>query len=506
MGNNKSSPNSNKNLKELTPQDIVLSQGSLLGHGLTCAVHIGTYKNEKVAVKILKDEVVDRLFQKEITMGSLHHPNIAQLIGYVNKPPNRWIILKYYEKGSLERWVHGNDLEWWSQPVLIKFAKDIAKALVFLHSNNHIHRDVKIENMLVNSFSLDDEVNLVLSDLGICRVIDVEMTQGAGTPIYMAPEVIQGNQYSENADVYSYGLFLWEIWSRARPFRDNLGDFPNVLLKGYRLPIPDTCPPAIKTIIQKTWQTASERPKASQILKQLESVDLSTFDLSAPASPSFISTSNVRYQIFEYLESITWEQLCEKLQQILKAKPNHLQSLQFVLEKDGKVELKLFEGLLKWFDPLIPESEINSVTIKDTSKLSTQSEIDSDYMEEVERLSNQEPNYSGYTVSYINKLVSKQWFHGFRTSSDVIEQLKTKEEGTFLVRFSTSKPGDFALGVTAKNGPVQFVIESCAQPRGFKIGKEFYESLYHIIYRHSMTPLSLNDGGNCMLKKPCSKV
>jgi serine/threonine protein kinase len=88
----------------------------------------------------------------------------------------------------------------------------------------------------------------------------------------MAPEVMSGGEYSEKADVYSFGIIMWELVSRQMPFAGlNTGQISvAVLQKGYRPPIPDKCPSHYSALMQACWHQAPEsRPPFSFVVDQL---------------------------------------------------------------------------------------------------------------------------------------------------------------------------------------------------------------------------------------------
>ena len=96
--------------------------------------------------------------------------------------------------------------------------------LAYLHGNGILHRDVKPDNVLV--FSLDEvlTVNGKLTDFGSSRNVNLLMTnmtftKGVGTPTYMAPEVLNKEKYKKAADVFSFGVMLFEcfLWGEAYP-------------------------------------------------------------------------------------------------------------------------------------------------------------------------------------------------------------------------------------------------------------------------------------------------
>ena len=91
----------------------------------------------------------------------------------------------------------------------------------FLHSNDIIHRDLKPDNLLVVSFSKDKNVVRVkLSDFGTSRLSTntMKMTEAIGSPVFMAPEVFEGEEYGKKSDVYSFGMTVWAIYAEKNPY------------------------------------------------------------------------------------------------------------------------------------------------------------------------------------------------------------------------------------------------------------------------------------------------
>ena len=102
----------------------------------------------------------------------------------------------------------------------------------FNHSMNIIHRDLKLENILIMSTSeaVTDAI-CKISDFGTARETDISntitmtqsmtMTSNIGTPLYMAPEILSGqSHYSMKADIYSYGIVLCGLWNQQIPYSD----------------------------------------------------------------------------------------------------------------------------------------------------------------------------------------------------------------------------------------------------------------------------------------------
>ncbi|XP_047061431.1 G-type lectin S-receptor-like serine/threonine-protein kinase SD2-5 [Lolium rigidum] len=190
-----------------------------LGEGGFGSVFKGQFGEESIAVKRLdRAGQGKREFSAEVqTIGSIHHINLVRLIGFCAEKSNRLLIYEYMPKGSLDRWIyhrHDNNappLDWSTR---CKIITQIAKGLSYLHeecTKKIAHLDVKPQNIL-----LDDNYNAKLSDFGLCKLIDRDISQVVtrmrGTPGYLAPEWLT-SQITEKADIYSFGVVVMEVIS-----------------------------------------------------------------------------------------------------------------------------------------------------------------------------------------------------------------------------------------------------------------------------------------------------
>lgn len=130
-------------------------------------------------------------------------------------PYNLAIILEYCSNNCL--WVllqdHKIKLKWDKR---IKIAIGIVRGMNYLHSFQVpiLHRDLKSLNILLDQFLVPK-----IADFGWTRLMAKDMTGKVGTFQWMAPEVINEKSYTEKADVYSFGIILWEIASREPPYK-----------------------------------------------------------------------------------------------------------------------------------------------------------------------------------------------------------------------------------------------------------------------------------------------
>jgi serine/threonine protein kinase len=190
-----------------------------IARGSFGVVYQGSFRGTEVAIKKLiqqhfsPEQMKDFLDEIDM-MKKLHHPNVVLLIGVCVKEPNLCIVTELLA-GSMWNLLHDKSvrLDWQLQHKLLL---DTAKGMNYLHLFKPpiIHRDLKSPNLLV-----DSHFNVKIADFGLARIKAQLMTGNLGTCQYMAPEVITSASYSEKADVYSYGVVVWEVLTRQAPWQ-----------------------------------------------------------------------------------------------------------------------------------------------------------------------------------------------------------------------------------------------------------------------------------------------
>ncbi|MQL89821.1 hypothetical protein Taro_022404 [Colocasia esculenta] len=179
-----------------------------------------------VAIKRLAPDAFHgfREFRAEVeTLGRVRHQNLAQILGYCASGDDRLLIYEFLERGSLDAWLHEpapparDPLPW---PTRVRIVCGVAAGLAFLHGDckpSIIHRDIKASNVL-----LDADFEARITDFGLARRVDSPRshisTQVAGTMGYMPPEYREGlTAATPKADVYSFGVLMFEVASGRRP-------------------------------------------------------------------------------------------------------------------------------------------------------------------------------------------------------------------------------------------------------------------------------------------------
>lgn len=233
----------------------------------------GTYRSQEVAIKILKHERLNADLQREFAqevyiMRKVRHKNVVQFIGACTKPPTLCIITEYMPGGSLYDFLHKQKGAF-KLPSLLKVAIDVSKGMNFLHQNNIIHRDLKAANLLMD----ENEVAKV-ADFGVARVRAQSgvMTAETGTYRWMAPEVIEHKPYDHKADVFSFGIVVWELLTGKLPYEylTPLQAAVGVVQKGLRPIIPKQTHPKLAELLEKCWQQdPTLRPDFTEIIEIL---------------------------------------------------------------------------------------------------------------------------------------------------------------------------------------------------------------------------------------------
>ena len=222
-----------------------------------------------VAVKILSGEAArdpdarERFLDEARTAAKATHENVISIFDFgVDDQMGLFIVMEFLEGEDLRSAIKGGrtgDLRG-----KLKIALQAARALDFVHQHRIIHRDVKPENLHLNSTG-----TVKLMDFGIAKSEDFSRTQpgfALGTPYYMAPEQVRGEKLSCQADVYAYGILLFELMSGQRPFvADTVeGIFYGILnmpLRVEPLQAAGVPQPVIDLIVGCTAKSAAERPQ-----------------------------------------------------------------------------------------------------------------------------------------------------------------------------------------------------------------------------------------------------
>ena len=172
-----------------------------------------------VAIKVFRADLPDtdrERLRREVRLGRLlQHPGLVRLFELIESEGRLALVMEWMPGGSLARRLESGKLP---IEVVTRIADQALAALEYLHAQGVVHRDVKPSNLL-----LDDEGNVKLADLGLARPIedgrDLTVTNmTVGTPGFMSPEQLQGEEVAPTSDLYSLGATLYQLLTREAVF------------------------------------------------------------------------------------------------------------------------------------------------------------------------------------------------------------------------------------------------------------------------------------------------
>ncbi|KAE8654350.1 ACT-like protein tyrosine kinase family protein isoform 2 [Hibiscus syriacus] len=214
--------------------DLHLKFENKVASGSYGDLYKGTYRSQEVAIKVLKPERINTDLRESFP-GDFHHEGVFKL------------------------------------PSLLKVAIDVSKGMNYLHQTI-IHRDLKAPNLL-----MDENEVVKVADFGVARVKAQSgvMTAETGTYRWMAPEVIEHKPYDHKADVFSFGIVLWELLTGKLPYEclTPLQAAVGVVQKGLRPIIPKNTNPKLAELLERCWQQdPTLRPDFSEIIETLQQI------------------------------------------------------------------------------------------------------------------------------------------------------------------------------------------------------------------------------------------
>jgi serine/threonine-protein kinase len=248
------------------------------------------------AMKVLlpefaKDPVQKQLLFNEADIGiEMAHPNVIKIIKVFKEASTPCFVMEFFPSGSVRQRIMYKDWEFIRQHAA-EILKQTATGLAYMNSNGWLHRDVKPDNILVNSAG---EVRLI--DFAIAQRIPTGMARWfrkkgkrAGTRSYMSPEAIRCEALDTRSDIYSFGVTCYEIVTFRTPFKAATSDdlLNKALFENPTPPqvwSPDITDQFNKLILRMMAKKKEERPQNfHEVLMELRKIKL--FKNANPAPP-----------------------------------------------------------------------------------------------------------------------------------------------------------------------------------------------------------------------------
>lgn len=196
----------------------------LLGRGGMGEVYLARNKNieQFVAVKALHPKYANnpmirsRFKQEAVMLNSLNHPNIVKFLNFVENEYGVFLIMEYVEGCTLEEFINKRNGLIVENKAYPMFA-EILNAFSYAHQRGIIHRDIKPSNIF-----LDKEGHIKIMDFGIAQIISEANNNlsgsSMGTPAYMSPEQVYGQNLDQRSDIYSLGVLFHQMLTGRAPY------------------------------------------------------------------------------------------------------------------------------------------------------------------------------------------------------------------------------------------------------------------------------------------------
>ena len=246
---------------------------------LYVALREGTGK--RVVLRFMKELYArDRTLRKRFLHGAevlhkLDHPNIVRLIETGRQGAAPYMVLEYVEAKTLR------ELLLQRAPILkhrpLPLIRQLANALYYLHGAGYLHLDVKPENILIDAHG---HLTLIDFDLAVKKHRrPVRLDRYPGTPAYVAPEILTQQRGDERADIFSFGVVAYEIFTGRKPFdRDTLEASriaqidPATAPNPVQRQVPGLPRPLVDLLLKSLAKDVDQRyPSMSLVLKNLDS-------------------------------------------------------------------------------------------------------------------------------------------------------------------------------------------------------------------------------------------
>ncbi len=254
----------------------------------------------EIAIKILHGDLADtelkeRLLREARALAKVRDPNVVSVLSVESYGDRLGLCTEFVRGETLEDWQRGHGTLNAREAVLV--GQDVCRALAAVHLAKFVHRDVKARNIMRERAG-----RIVLMDFGTGRDVDQLERAGnrinvAGTPLYMAPEVLAGQPASERSDVYSVGVLLYHLVTGKYPVEGGtMHEIRAAHMFGRRTPISERrsdLPTAFIAVVDRALTANPQQrcPTAGELLEALAATHADAFPGRTSRARSFAIVS-----------------------------------------------------------------------------------------------------------------------------------------------------------------------------------------------------------------------
>jgi len=215
-----------------------------LGSGAFSIVKLAIHKKSKEqrAIKIIdKDAIKEKkeMLEREVDiLKRIQHPNIIAVVEIYETPRYLNLVMELATGGELFDSIVSRGK--YSEKDAARIVQQVASACAYLHSIGIVHRDLKPENLLLETNSPDSRIKI--ADFGLSKTMEAQsvLQTACGTPGYVAPEVLLGEGYNQEVDVWSIGVIMYILLCGFPPFyaENNSKLFEKIMEGKFTFPSP----------------------------------------------------------------------------------------------------------------------------------------------------------------------------------------------------------------------------------------------------------------------------
>lgn len=309
--------------KEQPPTNNTFGPGSrvgeyiaeeLIGRGGFGDVWRGSHPaiGKKVAIKILHEKtlsntsVLARFRREAWAVNEINHPNLVDIFSFGELSDGRpYLVMELLRGQPLSTYLEKKGLLPFTE--ILEISRQVCDVLFAAHQKNVVHRDLKPDNIYIVPKQGAEGFTVKLLDFGIAKILDAEendpnhqLTKTGipfGTPSYMSPEQCDGlREVGPRADLYSFGVILFEMLTGRNPFREPTDSTLDLLMKHKKaqptrpslvLPQRGISEALDAVVLQALAKSSSERPaNAKELFERLRQAMLSSKEGALPLTPS----------------------------------------------------------------------------------------------------------------------------------------------------------------------------------------------------------------------------
>lgn len=195
-----------------------------IGQGQFGTVYSGRHKTSKLKVAVkeialagLNEKLLQQMELEVKAMKKVQHSAVISLHDVYKTKQNVYLVMDFCAGGDLEHYVEANGPV--SETTLKRWLKQLVSAFIELQSHRILHRDLKLGNLLLTE-SDAEAADVKLADFGFARILNENSMARTtlGTPLFMAPEILNGKDYDYKVDVWSLGALCYEIMTGSSAF------------------------------------------------------------------------------------------------------------------------------------------------------------------------------------------------------------------------------------------------------------------------------------------------